>query len=356
MKKFFVKITIAAAGLSGVAVAQQDPQFTQFMFNKLIYNPGYAGTSGAICGVAQYRQQWLKFSESVQGPSSMAFAGDMRLPVLPIGVGINVITDRVNLTTQTANSIKVAGALKTFYLRGAASYNILRVGRGTLGLGLDLGILQRSIVNDWIVPEPLKNDPRVPGKYGDPTLNLNNPNLNAVSLDLGVGVFYQIPGKFYAGLSSLHVPGATKKQGTLRFTNNRHYYFMTGYTFQLNAWSKLTPNILWKSSDSKSYTSAGDGGATNIMNTHSMDMNLTYLWSDMIWVGGSYRLSDAASVLLGYQGKAMEGNALGYKIGLSYDLPSANLRSSGSYELILGVCYTPKVKKGTTYGNDRFLD
>ncbi|MGZ4042172.1 MAG: type IX secretion system membrane protein PorP/SprF, partial [Bacteroidia bacterium] len=51
MKKLFTKIAIAIAGFTGVAVAQQDPQFTQWMNNRLIYNPGYAGTSGAICGV-----------------------------------------------------------------------------------------------------------------------------------------------------------------------------------------------------------------------------------------------------------------------------------------------------------------
>src|SRR5688500_7327168 len=111
MKKLFVKITIVAAGLSGVAVAQQDPQFTQFMFNKLIYNPGYAGTTGAICGVAQYRQQWMSFPGA---PQSIAIAGDMRLRALPLGVGLNVISDKI-------------GAMNTIFIRGAASYNILKL-------------------------------------------------------------------------------------------------------------------------------------------------------------------------------------------------------------------------------------
>src|SRR4051812_43785949 len=122
MKKLLVKITIAITGFTGVLTAQQDPQFTQFMFNKLIYNPGYAGTSGAICGVAQYRQQWAGLTGA---PQSIAVAADMRLSSLPLGVGLTVMSDKI-------------GAMNTMYLRGAASYNIARIAGGTLGLGLDI--------------------------------------------------------------------------------------------------------------------------------------------------------------------------------------------------------------------------
>src|SRR5688572_13318460 len=140
MKKLFVKITIVAAGISGVAMAQQDPQFTQFMYNKLIYNPGYAGTSGAICGVAQYRQQWASFPGA---PKTIAFSGDMRLSALPLGVGINIISDK-------------AGAMNTTFIRGAASYNLLKIAGGTLGLGIDVGVLQKKINDEFIAPEPNK--------------------------------------------------------------------------------------------------------------------------------------------------------------------------------------------------------
>jgi type IX secretion system PorP/SprF family membrane protein len=322
MKKLFVKITIAVAGFTGVATAQQDPQFTQFMFNKLIYNPGYAGTSGAICGVAQFRQQWVSFEGA---PQSVSLAGDLRLSMLPIGVGINIMTDKI-------------GYMNTVFARVAGSYNITKLAGGTLGIGLDVGILQKKINSEWVVPEPLRNDPRIPGS--GPAFS--NPDLNKLSMDIGFGAFYQIPGKFYVGLSSTHLPAQSLESKGLRFQVSRHYYLMSGYTFQLNAWSKLTPNIMYKTDVASS----------------SLDANLTYLWSDMIWVGGTYRLDDAAALLIGYQGKALTGNALGYKIGYSYDFPASKLKgyTSGSHEILLGVCYTPKVKKVTTYGNDRFLD
>ena len=332
MKKLFAKIAFAVAGFTGVAVAQQDPQFTQFMFNKLIYNPGYAGTSGGICGVGQFRKQWIGFEGA---PTSFAVAGDMRLTSLPIGVGINIISDKIG--PMTTNFIRLAGA-----------YN-KKIGAGTLGIGIDVGILQKKISSDWIVPEPLLNDPRIPGAGGSvpgPNGSLltafNNPDLNKTTFDVGFGAFYQIPGKFYVGVSSTHLPAQQIKNGDLGFQVSRHYYLMAGYTLQLNKWSKLTPNVLYKTDVAAS----------------SVDLNLTYLWSDMIWVGGTYRLDDAAAILAGVQGKAGVGNSIGWKVGFSYDLapPKIKTYAKGSAEFILGVCFTPKVHKATTYGTDRFLD
>src|SRR5437868_14412942 len=111
MKQIFIRLALAAAGITGTAFAQQDPQFTQFMYNKLIYNPGYAGTSGAICGVLQFRQQWVSFPGA---PTTFALAADMRLPMVPIGVGLNVITDKI-------------GPMSTTFFRLAGSYNITKL-------------------------------------------------------------------------------------------------------------------------------------------------------------------------------------------------------------------------------------
>jgi len=329
MKKLLTKIAFAVAGFTGVAVAQQDPQFTQFMYNKLIYNPGYAGTTGAVCGVAQYRKQWMGFDGT---PVSMAVAADMRLKMAPVGVGINIITDKV-------------GPMSTTMARVAGSYNLTKLAGGTLGVGLDIGILQKSINSNWIVPEPLENDPRIPGSGGDiPGVGsaFSNPNLNKTTYDLGAGVFYNIPGKMYIGLSSTHLPSQKIKSGDLGFQVSRHYYLMAGYTFQPTKWSKITPNVLYK---------------TDVAGS-SLDANLTFLWSDMLWIGGTYRLNDAAAVLAGYQGQFGVGNSIGYKIGFSYDFttPALKTYTKGSIEAILGVCYTPKISKPTTYGSDRFLD
>jgi len=310
------------AGIPGVAIAQQDPQFTQFMYNKLIYNPGYAGTSGAVCGVAQYRQQWSGFDGA---PSTFALAGDMKMQGLPLGIGVNLITDKI-------------GGMSTTFFRLAGSYNITKLAGGTLGLGIDVGLLQKKMVNQWITPESYV-DPRIPGSVNNGSYV--NPDFSKLSYDVGFGAFYQIPGKFYAGISSTHLPAQALTDGQATYKMSRHYYVMTGYTFQLNKWSKLTPNILYKTDVAAS----------------SLDLNLTYLWSDMVWVGGTYRINDAAAALIGFQGKAGAGNVIGYKIGYSYDFTASKIASysKGSHEIILSVCYTPKIKRPTSYSDPRFL-
>lgn len=329
MKKLFVKIAFVVTGMIELASAQQDPQFTQFMYNKLIYNPGYAGTSGAVCGVLQYRNQWMGFEGA---PTSFVLSADMRLKTLPLGVGINFMTDKV-------------GGMNTSYMRVAGSYN-KKIGAGTFGAGLDVGILQKSISSDWIVPEPDKIDRKIPGSYGTNSSGTGpiatNPDLNKVTYDLGLGLFYQLPGKYYVGISATHLTSQLITEGDLTYKVKAHYYLMGGYTFQLNKWSKLTPNLMYK----------------NDLSSSSLDANLTYLWSDMVWVGATYRVDDAAAILAGFQGQTGVGNSIGYKIGFSYDFASSEIKTytGGSIEFLAGVCYTPKVKKTTTYGNDRFLD
>jgi len=323
MKKLFTKIAIAVAGFTGVAVAQQDPQFTQFMQNKLIYNPGYAGTSNAICGVAQFRQQWASFTGA---PQSIALSMDMPLAGLPIGIGLNIMNDKI-------------GPMNTVFVRAAGSFN-KTIGKGTLGIGIDFGMIQKKISADWIVPETGKIDAHIPGMYGDA---LSNPDFGKVTYDVGFGAFYQIPNNFYVGISSTHLPAQVLKgDGSLEFQVSRHYYFMAGKTFQINKWNKITPNVLVKSDLAAS----------------SVDLNLTYMWSDMIWVGGTYRVQSAAAVMAGYQkyfGTATGGFTA--RIGYSYDFgATSQFKKYGSHEIILGVCFAPKIKKITTYGNDRFLD
>lgn len=322
MKKLFTKIAIAVVGFTGVLTAQQDPQFTQWMHNKLIYNPGYAGTSGGVCAVAQFRQQWVSFAGA---PQSIALAGDMRLGNA-LGVGLNIISDKI-------------GPTNSLFIRAAGAWNKpLGNKGGVLGIGLDIGMIQKSINNNWITPEAGKIDNHIPGAYDA----LSNPALNATTYDLGFGAFYQIPGQFYVGLSSTHLPAQTLGSGDIKFGLSRHYYIMSGYSFILTPRDKLTPNIKIKS----------DLASTAI------DANLTYMWDNSIWVGATYRLTDAAALLIGYQSKPSGANGLVWKIGYSYDYTLSKIKgyTSGTHEIIAGFCLTPKIKKISTYGDPRFLN
>jgi type IX secretion system PorP/SprF family membrane protein len=319
MKRLITKVVVAVACFSNVLMAQQDPQMTQFMYNKMIYNPGYAGTSNAICATVQYRQQWVNFAGA---PKTGILSFDM--PVLPyLGVGLNLMSDQI-------------GADKTFFGRVALAYN-RPIGPGRLGIGLDAGILQKQISQDWITPEPGKTDVSIPG-YANAN-GTTNPNLSKVSYDLGFGAFYQIPNKMYVGLSSSHLPSQTLKAGEqIKFQMARHYYLMAGYTFNLNPRNTISPNIKVKS----------DAATTQL------DVNLTYEYDKLIWLGVTYRMEDAVAPMLGV--RLLKDKSL--KIGYSYDYTLSKIKgyTSGTHEIMIGYCMTKKTVKPTVYGNVRFLD
>ncbi len=324
MKKLFSKINIILVFAVSLASAQQDPQFTQFMFNKLVYNAGYAGVSGGSCGVIQYRKQWAGFDGA---PTSYAVAVNSPLPGLPLGVGLTVISDK--LGPMTSNFARIGSSFK------------LKIGPGDLGLGIDFGILSKSVSSAWIVPEPLRNDPRIPGLYG--SNGYDNGLLNKIAFDLGFGAYYEIPNKFYIGVSSTHLPAQTiQSSNDLEFQISRHYYIMAGYSAVITPWLKLKPNILTK---------------TDISST-TFDANLNLLWSDLFWVGGTFRSSHAVALLAGIQLPFGSGNSGTFKIGYSNDITTGSMASyaGGTNELILSVCYAPKAKKRSSHGNDRFLD
>ena len=176
MKKIFTTLTVALAAITSVSFAQQDPQFTQFMHSKLIYNPGYAGTSEAICANVLYRQQWVNFPGA---PKTGLVSFDMPIGQLPIAVGLNVMSDQI-------------GFEKTLFARVALAYN-RHIGAGVLGVGADFGILQKQFNGSWITPDgPQAYDPTIPNHT---SLNPGssqfetNAGLNKLSYDLDLARF-----------------------------------------------------------------------------------------------------------------------------------------------------------------------
>lgn len=328
MKKIFTKLTVAFAALASVSFAQQDPQFTQFMHSKLIYNPGYAGTSDAICANALYRQQWVNFPGA---PKTGLLSFDMPLGGLPIGIGLNVMNDQI-------------GYDKTLFARLALSYK-RQIGAGNLGIGIDGGILQKQFNGTWVTPDGIeKYDPSIPAYSSMQTSGTlaTNPNLNKLSYDLGFGVYYGIANKMYVGISSTHITAQElTASDKVKFALARHYYIVGGYTFNLSPEHALTPNVKIKS----------DAASTQL------DLNLTYMYNNMFWVGVSYRMQDAIAPMLGY--RFQNGTLKGLKAGYSYDLTTSKIKgySAGTHEIMLGYCYNVKKnKKVTSYQNARFLD
>ncbi len=312
MKKIFTPLAFLFFSL--VASAQQDPQFSQFMFNKLYSNAGYAGSSDAICGSLLYRNQWLGFDGA---PKTGMLSADMPVPVLHGGVGLSVAFDQLGFGQSL-------GAKLAYSFR-------LNVGPGKLGIGVDAGFLQSGIQGSKFIATQ-SGDANIPGDVG------------AILPDFGFGLYYNIDKKLYFGLSSTHLSQGTFKYASIQQNQVRHYYITGGYNIDLNPSFTLKPSVLIKS----------DAASTIV------DFNTNLMYENQIWGGVSYRSApnfvnnDAIIVLLGMD---LSAYVEGLKFGYSYDITTSSIRnySSGSHEIMLGYCMKPKPKPTHSIRTVRFL-
>ncbi|MCI5055003.1 MAG: type IX secretion system membrane protein PorP/SprF [Flavobacteriales bacterium] len=315
-----MKHFLLAAGLTlvvSMGMAQQDPQFSQNMFNRLFPNPGFAGSNNAICGTLLGRHQWMGFEGK---PETYQLSLHAPVPVIYGGVGLVVYQDQL-------------GQEKTFGLKASYAYR-RQLGPGKIGVGLALGMINKNIGSSWRAIDDYTQDPSIPDAGAGKT-----------AFDMDLGVYYEM-NKLYVGISAMHLPASSISDNggvqAVNFTYNvqRHYYIMGGYTYEIvPADIKLKPSVFIKT----------DGASTQL------DINAIALWQDKVWGGVSYRLEDAIVPMVGYQQPF--GNGIG-KIGYSYDVTTSQLRtySSGSHEIMLGYCFNlpddDQVKKVKTV---RFL-
>lgn len=311
MKKTLLTAVIAIT--ASISFAQQDAQFSHNMFNKLAINPGYAGTSQAICANLIYRQQWTGFPGA---PKTFLFSGDAFISAIHGGAGLTVASDQL-------------GFDKSLIVKGAYSFNY-PVGPGILGIGLEVGMLQKSLSGNWIAPQTVTGDASIPANGASST-----------TWDLGFGAYYTT-NQLYFGISSAHLPQTKFKSGAFpnySFDMVRHYYILAGYDFPIGASFDLKPSIFVKS----------DAASTQL------DVNVLGLWNKMVWAGASYRLTDAIVALVGFQ---KDMGKISWRIGYSYDVTTSTLKnySSGSHEILLGGCYKLEKKgKKQFHENVRFL-
>lgn len=330
MKKTLTTIALSLTGL--IAFAQQDAQFSMNMFNKLSINPGYAGTSQALCGTLLYRDQWDKFPGS---PKTGLFSLDYGR-VLGGGVGITVDQDQL-------------GFDKTLKAKLAYSYHLALGGLGTLGIGLDAGMIQKSITGNFIAP-----DGTTTNTGGGTDQSIPWSGTSATTYDVGFGLYFT-NNNLYVGISSLHLPGQTLSNsggaaGTtynFQYTMARHYFVMAGYKLNLTQNFTLTPSVLAKS----------DAASTQL------DINLLAKYNNMIFFGVSYRLTDAIPLMLGLEWP-LKNNKSTIKFGYSYDVIISGMGKhyagdSGkvmTHEVMIGFCqkFVKPVHK-QSHQNVRFL-
>jgi len=297
MKKLNIAFLFLAIVIQPV-LSQQDPLSSQYMFNTLTYNPGIAGTSGMICATALNRQQWVGFEGA---PSTTVF--NVNAPVSPFkiksGVGLLVESDNV-------------GFDKDINISGSYSY-LLDIGPGTLGIGLSLGMLNKSLTPTWEIPS---GDSHTPAS-GDPLIPENKESY--VAFDAGLGLYFKSD-KYYAGLSVTHLnqPEIKYSKGTPYVS--RHYYLTAGYVLQLpNPSLELLPSVF----------AFSDGKVAQFTITSLIRYN------KKVWGGVSYRAGDALIGIVGFE--LYNGLRLGY--AYDFTMSDMNKNSNGSHEFMVNYCF-----------------
>ena len=287
-RKTFLVIVLLA--VLKPAFSQQDPQFSQYMFNDLFNNPAYSGVMGVTNLSLIYRSQWLGYNGTFDdGGAPNTFLASFNTPIFRIrsGAGFYFIND-------------VIGPQNNIQFMGSYAYH-LGVGNGKLSLGVRAGIYGQSI--DFSKYRPVNWD--------DPLL-LNGKE-SQYRPDLGVGIYYKAE-KYFAGASLNHI---LKTQfdfnsDSLKNALANNLVINGGYVYELNYDIILTPSLLVKT-DFVSY---------------SFD---TY--REKFWGGLSYRQSEAVVALLGVNLLKDKSLRLGYS--LDYVIQAQRAKQATSHEILL---------------------
>jgi type IX secretion system PorP/SprF family membrane protein len=299
------------------AFSQQDPQFTNNMFYKLGVNPGFAGAEGTISGIILNRYQWDGFEGA---PKTLIFSADAAINAFgsPGGIGLNVVSDELGFEKNTQINVNYAYS-KT-----------LRIGK--LGIGLSLGLYNKSINGEWEVPEDNL------GIYTQPSSDPAIPQgeVSQMALDAGLGL-YLSSNQYFIGASVTHINQASIKFSDLASTFLvRHYYLMGGYNIKLSdPLFELRPSFLFKTD----------------LASWQLDLNTNIVFNERFWGGITYRVQDAIALLMGME---MEN---GLRFGYSFDLVTSALSryGYGSHEIFVSYSLDLERNRNQKYKSIRFL-
>lgn len=298
IRNFFLGLLFLALLFVGESNAQQDAQYTQYMFNTISVNPAYAGSRGQLSAAALYRAQWVGLEGA---PTSQTVNIHSPIRNSKLGYGISIVNDEIG-----------DGTVQETYFDGVLSYTIEVARDAKLSFGLKAGL---NVLNlDF---NKLRNFDAEP-------VNVDNIE-NRVSPNIGLGFYYHT-NKFYAGLSAPnllqteHFDNSATDANSIQFLSQEriNFYLITGYVFDLNGNLKFKPALLTKMV----------GGAPL-----QVDLSASFMFNDKFTFGAAYRLDAAVSALAGFQISDQ------LMLGLAYDRETTELGGTrfndGSFEVFL---------------------
>lgn len=290
MKKIYF-IALLVLGVFTQIQAQQDPHYTQYMYNMNVINPAYAGSKDALSLGLLYRQQWVNMEGA---PKTVSLSGSS--PVgKNVGVGLSVISDKI-------------GPVEENNVYGDFSYTLNLGGEHKLALGLKAGATFHKVGLFSEIGNGFVTD------AGDDAFAENTSN---TFLNVGTGLFYYT-NKYYVALS---VPNMLKSthldyNGRSFGTESLHYFITGGYVFDLNPNLKFKPSTMIKSAF-----------GTPV----SVDASANFLFNEKFEIGATYRLEDSFGAMVNY------AITPSLRIGYAYDHVVSDLKvtTSSSHEVIL---------------------
>lgn len=292
----------------GVTHSQNNNSYTMFMWNKIQFNPAYAGSKEQTVLDAHYRHQWHNLEGA---PKTVTL--NMHTPFFndKCGAGLSILLDQIGLTQTIAVTVPY-------------SYRIQLGGNKVLSLGL-----QARFENTRF-----KWDEATPIEEIDNLINFEDAQNN--NLNFGAGIWYNSR-TFYAGISMpqfLQNSEFSNSSKSLSESNPfRPIYFMTGKAFELSKNLTLKPALL----------------VSYVPNAPlDFDINANLLLMNKVWLGASYRWDDSVDFLAQYLINKQ------FSLGLSVDFTTSELRryNDGSYELMVEYLFS---RKGEQLENLRFF-
>jgi len=286
--------------------AQQDPQYTQYMYNMNIINPAYTGSTEGLAVGALYRSQWVGLDG---GPETFTF--NIHSPVgKRVGLGLSIIADQIGPVKETnayvdfSYTIPVGTVTKlAFGVKGGFTFHDIGIGESQITL-IDQG------------------DP-----FFASAINETTPNI-------GAGVYFYKPSKYYISVSIPNILNGVHldANGTKIGSESEHFFAAAGYVFDLSENFKLKPHALVKY--------AFDAPV-------SYDINANVFMFNVVEVGVGYRLEDSFSGMVNFQ------VANNLRIGYAYDAIQSDLDivTSSSHEIFINfdLNFSTKVSRSPRY-------